>query len=151
MASLPGAGQQFLPPVALGVVSEMTWGENGAVPPLWKGVRLKEGLQTLPLTLLLPTPYASCGIYTSASRSAFPNLHQPHWAYQSPHEGPRPGGAGRDVGTLQHGSPKVPPHSDGTQPQVAAAQPAWKSENRKHGGEQKWPEPHLLVSHLPMH
>lgn len=105
-----------------------------------------EGLQIL---LLLATPYASCGIYTSTS--AFPNLHQPHWVYQSPHEEPRPGAAGRDVGTLQLGSPQVPPHSDETQRQGAAAQPAWKSENRKHGGE-KWPEPLVPASHpLLMH
>lgn len=90
--SLPGAGQQFLPLVVLDVVLEMMKGGNGAVPPLWKGVRLKEVLQTLPPTSLLER--------LQAYRSASPNFHQPHWVYQNPHEGPRPGEAGRDVGTL---------------------------------------------------
>lgn len=50
MESLPGAGQQFPPLVVLDVVLEMMKGGNGAIPPLWKGVRLKEVLQTLPST-----------------------------------------------------------------------------------------------------
>lgn len=62
MESLPGAGQQFLLLVALDVVSEMIKGGNGAAPPLWKGVRLKEVSQILPPTSLPETLHASCVI-----------------------------------------------------------------------------------------
>lgn len=62
MESLPDGSQQFLPLEVLGVVLEMMKGGNGAGPPLWKGVRLKEVLQPLPPTSLLERLHASCGI-----------------------------------------------------------------------------------------
>lgn len=85
--------------------SELRRGNDGSPPTVGRGVSLRKILDSNPhfTTVIPPTLHPLWHLGLPIPGSALPTSTSPTGCYQSPHVGPRPLGAGRDVATHSMG------------------------------------------------